>query len=478
VIAPPPGPGDPIAAALTAPAALIVSSSPGETRVARLEHGRVVAITCHRPWAADPGAILLGRMGPRLPNTGKTGTGKKKGSGAFVDLGPWGSGFLDGKDLTGSPPTQGAAVLVQVRQAARPDPYADDKAARLTLAPALTSPRLALGGTRPGAAVSRKIDDPAEHGRLLALVKDLAAPGESLVARTAAAGADRESLAADLNRLRAAWADLRAHAETASAPALLHPAPLDWDAVISPMGSAPAVVLLDDRGTRDSLAKDLSGLLALEAMPPLLLADDAWNNAGVADAVEAALSPVVPLPSGGRLIIDSTSALVAVDVDASAGPPGLANAEAVQALPRELRLRGLAGAILVDIIPGAGPRLPAAARATLETALAADPAAPRLAGFSRLGLLELSRERRAPTLAETMRGPAAQALAALRVALREARATAATALAVTVSPQAAALLRGPLATTVTDLRTRHGLSLTIRTGSSPDVDAAPVLTPV
>nr|WP_281396658.1 ribonuclease E/G [Roseospira visakhapatnamensis] len=339
-----------------------------------------------------------------------------------------------------------------------------------------------MGGRRPGAAVSRRLVDPAERTRLLDLVKDLVAPGESLVARTAAAGATPESLTADLARLRTAWAGLRARMDTARPPALLIPAPLDWDAVLSSRGPLPSVVILDDNAARDGVAEGLAEALGTDDPPPLALlvhagADDLWEASGVAEAVDAALSPVVPLPGGGRLVVEPTSALVAVDVDAGAGPPGRANAAALAALPAEIRLRGLAGHIVVDLLPGGrGPRLAPTARQTLETALAADPAMPRLAGVSRLGLLELSRERRGPTLAEMMRGPAAQALAALRLAVREARATAATALAVTVSPQAAALLRGPLAPTVTEARTRLGLTLTVRPLSA-GVDADPVIGP-
>lgn len=464
------GGGDAVAAAQAAPVALVVSDSPGETRLARLEHGRCVAVTCHRPWAAGAGAVLLGRLGPRLPS----------GGGAFVDLGPWGDGFLDPTELTGAVPPRGAAVMVQVRQPARPDAAASGgKAARLTLAPALTSARLALGGRRPGAAVSRRLPED-ERARLLGLVKDLAAPGESLVARTAAAGADRATLSRELARARADWAGLKARATDLGAPALLSSAPLDWEAVLSPLDPPPSLVLLDDPAARDTLAVDLSGALEAGAAPPMLTPTDPgdlWEATGVADAVEAALSPMVPLPGGGRLVIEPTAALVAVDVDAGSGPPARANAEALAALPGQIRLRALAGHILVDLIPaGRGPRVPVAARQALERALSNDPAAPRLAGVSRLGLLELSRERRGPTLAEMMRGPAAQALAALRLAVREARASAATALAVTVSPPAAALLRGPLAPVVADLRARRGLTLTVRQGLV-GVDAVPVLGP-
>jgi len=463
------GASDPLDAALAAPVALVVSVAPGETRVARLEHGRCVAITSHRPWAANPGAVLLGRMGPRLP-----------AGGAFVDLGPWGDGFLDSRDLTGTVPPKGTAVLTQVRQATRSDPWAGDKAARLTLAPALTTARLALGGRRPGAAISRRVTDEAERRDLLARITDLVAPGESLIGRAAAVGASRHTLLHDLNRLRAHWRHLRDQERNAKPPALVWPAPLAWEEVVFPPAPPPTVVVLDDPTARADLETELADLLGTARTPTILVhrdPTDLWDALGLGEAEEAALAPVVPLPSGGRMVIEPTAALVAIDVDAGAGTAARANAEALERLPHEIRLRGLAGHILVDLIPaGRGPRLTAGARTRLEQALATDPATPRLAGLSRLGLLELTRERRAPTLAEARQGPAAQALAALRMALRDARATAATRLTATVSAPAAALLEGPLAPVLADLRDRHGLTLTVR-GGTTDVDAPPDIGP-
>ncbi|SDE32951.1 ribonuclease E/G [Rhodospira trueperi] len=450
---------------MTATTALVVSVGPGETRAARLDHGRLTAITHHRVWAADPGAVLLGRMGPRA------------GGGAMVDLGLWGEGFLDGREVKGDAPTEGAPLLLQVRQTTRTEPHGGAKAARLTRAVALTSPRLALGGRRPGVAVSSRITDAAERSRLLGLLKSMAAKGDSLVARTAAAGATADVLAADLERLRTHWTEMTARADAATAPALVWPAPVDWGGLLGPADPVPETVILDDAVARPALDRDLAQWL--DPPPPVRMhpdPDDLFEATGVADALDAALSPVVPLPSGGRLVIEPTAALIAVDVDAGSGSARAANPEALAALPRELRLRGLSGSILVDLIPD-GPRLPGPARRALEDALAADPASTRLAGVSRLGLLEITRERRAPALAERLTGPAAQALAALRMVRREARAAPTNALAVTVAPSAAALMRGPLAESVATLTHRHGLCLTVRDDVTLAVDAPPRVAP-
>jgi len=446
-------------------AALVVSVAPGETRAARLDHNRLTAITHHRPWAAEAGAVLLGRVGARVAG------------GAMVDLGPWGHGFLEAREVKGDAPPEGATLLVQVRQPARVEPRGGTKAARLTRAVALTARRLALGARRPGAAVSQRIADADERSRLLALLKDMIAPGESLVARAAAVGATADALAAELTTVRAAWAGMTSRAETLTAPALVRPAPLDWAALLGPADPPPATVLLDDPTARAALEADLA--VWLNDPPPVTLhtgPEDLFETTGVADALDAALAPVVPLPSGGRLVIEPTAALVAVDVDAGSGSARAANAEALAALPGALRLRGLAGSILVDLIAD-GPRLPGPARRALEEALAADPSPARLAGVSRLGLLEISRERRAPSLAERETGPVAQALAALRLAVRETRAAPVPALALYVAPGAAAVLRGPLADTVAAAERRLGLRLRIHDDVTRPVDAPPHVAP-
>lgn len=138
--------------------------------------------------------------------------------------------------------------------------------------------------------------------------------------------------------------------------------------------------------------------------------------------IEALEQPGVTLPGGGRLIVHPTPALVAIDLDsgqATADKSGKAAAQlafnriALPELARQIRLRNLSGAILVDL---AG--LPARRRSllapALAAALAADPLRPRLLGFTQLGLAEIVRPRIHPPLHELLSGPHAAGLAALR----------------------------------------------------------------
>ncbi len=140
--------------------------------------------------------------------------------------------------------------------------------------------------------------------------------------------------------------------------------------------------------------------------------------------------PEVPLPGGGRLLIHPTPALTAIDMDAGAAA-GARGANAVAALnraalpelARQIRLRNLAGAILVDFA-GLSPKRRAALADPLREALAPDRHA-RLLGFTHLALAEIVRDRIHPPLHEALGvppSPLTRGLAALRVAAWEAAA--------------------------------------------------------
>jgi hypothetical protein len=138
----------------------------------------------------------------------------------------------------------------------------------------------------------------------------------------------------------------------------------------------------------------------------------------------------VTLPGGATMTIHPTPALVAIDLDlaaASAGREGktrgheAANRAALPALARQIRLRNLSGAIVVDLA-GLSPKRRAALGPALAEALAPDPLAPRFLGFTALGLAEILRPRRHRPLHELLAGPHAAGLAALRHAARQAAA--------------------------------------------------------
>ena len=159
----------------------------------------------------------------------------------------------------------------------------------------------------------------------------------------------------------------------------------------------------------------------------------------------------VPLPGGGRLTIHPTPALTAIDVDAGAHAGGgdvasqlRLNHAAVEEAARQIRLRELAGAILLDVA-GLPVRRREALSAPLAAALEADPLKPRLLGLTRLGLFEIQRPRIQPPLHEVLGSPPSaltHGLIALRRAAREAASAPGRAWALRANPAVLAALEG------------------------------------
>jgi ribonuclease G len=149
----------------------------------------------------------------------------------------------------------------------------------------------------------------------------------------------------------------------------------------------------------------------------------------------------VALPSGGVLHIQTTRALTALDVDSASAGDGLArfNKAALPEIARQIRLRNLSGAILLDVA-GLSAKRRQALLEPLRVALAPDKLA-RLVGLTGLGLIEMVRDRIHPPLAEILHTPLAEGLAALRQAARDAAARPAQRLMLEARPEVIAALR-------------------------------------
>jgi ribonuclease G len=206
---------------------------------------------------------------------------------------------------------------------------------------------------------------------------------------------------------------------------------------------------------------------------------------------ETALSSNLALSGGGSMHIAETHAAVLVDVDTGTPEAGsferaalAVNLAAAVAIARQLRLRQLGGGIVIDFaaLEGRGPR--EQVRQAVTAALAGDPAEPRVLGWTRLGHLELVRQRRGRPLSEAMlevgsgrKNAVALAFEALRVLQREARMNPPANWRLTVAPAIEAVLRGPAAAGLKSLEQRLGRSIAIAVkpaGDAQPFDIAPV----
>lgn len=172
------------------------------------------------------------------------------------------------------------------------------------------------------------------------------------------------------------------------------------------------------------------------------LARDAFDAS--LEAEFAALSDAdIPLPGGGRLSIHPTPALTALDVDGGGRDPADANRDAIAEAARQIRLRNLSGAILLDPA-GLSVKRRAALLPAVRAAIGRDPLL-RLHGLTPGGLIEFTRARIHPPLHEVLAGPLTPGLAALRRVLREAASAPAARLVLVAHPSVLRALPAALA---------------------------------
>ena len=236
----------------------------------------------------------------------------------------------------------------------------------------------------------------------------------------------------------------------------------------------PQRIVIDDRAAyatvRSYLARHRPGLA--DTLELYAETEPLFEREGVAAQLAAALAPRVALAGGGALTIETTSAATMIDVDSGGAPAMATNLAAAREAARQIGIRNIAGPIVVDFIGMKGKAERERVGAELRRALARDPAAPDLLGWTRLGHMELVRKRRHPALEEILfergqdGGRVKTALTVAFAALRDlacaARAEPARAFALRAAPEvAAALADGPARAARLELEARLGRALAI-----------------
>ena len=134
-----------------------------------------------------------------------------------------------------------------------------------------------------------------------------------------------------------------------------------------------------------------------------------FNRYQIESQIELAFQREISLPSGGSIVIDPTEAMVSIDVNSARSTKGkdiestafATNMEAAREIARQLRLRDLGGLIVIDFIDMQDEKNQQKVENTFRSAVQSDRARIQIAGISRFGLLELSRQRLRPSLEET-----------------------------------------------------------------------------
>lgn len=434
---------------------ILVSVSPGETRVACLEQGRAVEL--HRflhGRATVIGNVCLGRITRIVPGLGA----------AFVEIGSAKAGFLplpaDGASRKAM--HEGARVIVQVtREPER------DKGAQLSTSIRIPGRLLVFAPDGDGVHVARRIGEEAESDRLSAAISGFARAGEGWIARTNAVGASADQLEREAESLRDIWREAAAEAARATPPAVIHREPPPVGRILRDKAGASLRRIVIDDSEAGAAAETFLRRYLPDALPALSRHPGPmplFELEGVEAEFESMLHRRVPLRSGGTLVIERTEALWSVDVNTGrniSGPSAeetilATNMEAAVEVARQIRLRDLAGLLVLDFVhmDHAGSR--EQVLACLKAALAGDPSPVRLTGFSELGLVEISRRRTKPSVADEFSAlcpacdgsgmipaPIVTALAALRAVFAEGTAPSAGPVRLAVAPIVANAFRTP-----------------------------------
>ncbi|MDV7103962.1 ribonuclease E [Vibrio sp. TH_r3] len=342
---------------------------------------------------------------------------------AFVDYGAERHGFLPLKEVArdyfpkgytyqGRPSikevlTEGQEVIVQVEKEER-----GSKGAALTTFISLAGSYLVLMPNNPRAGgISRRIEGD-ERTQLKAALSTLDLPqGMGLIVRTAGVGKSAEELEWDLNVLLNHWNAITEAAVATPAPFLIH--------------QESNVIV---RAIRDYLRRDIGEILIDSAtiyerarQHIQLIRPDFLNRVKKYDGdvplfshyqiesqIESAFQREVRLPSGGSIVIDPTEALTSIDINSARATKGgdieetalNTNLEAADEIARQLRLRDLGGLVVIDFIDMTPVRHQREVENRVREAVRMDRARVQIGRISRFGLLEMSRQRLSPSLAE------------------------------------------------------------------------------
>lgn len=345
---------------------------------------------------------------------------------AFVDYGVHKHGFLPLKEI--SPEyfpknyfsekrelnikdiiSEGQEIIVQINKEER-----GNKGAALTTFISLAGSYLVLMPNNPYAVgISRKIEG-EDRIELKETLASLVLPnGMGMIIRTAGLGKSAETLQLDLQSRLNHWQEIKKIASSKSAPVLIYQ---DNNVLV--------------RAFRDYLRQDINEII-IDNPKIVEIARDQTTILGRPDftkkiklysgeiplfsyfqiesQIESAFQRKVKLPSGGSIVIDTTEALTAIDINSARATSGNdiaetafnTNLEAASEISRQLRLRDLGGLIVIDFIDMTSLQHQRAVTNRLREALRQDRARMQISQISKFGLLEMSRQRLSSSLGES-----------------------------------------------------------------------------
>lgn len=401
---------------------ILINAAPHETRVAILEDKSLVELMLDRPDAQRMvGDIYLGRVEGVLPGI----------QAAFVNIGTEKAAFLHVSDIADEdpeaseeekgvkryPPIQtlikkGDEILVQVTK----EPIGT-KGPRVTAQISLPGRNLVYMPRSEHIGVSRKIEEREERTRLRRLIRDVLPKGAGgVIVRTVGEDASRKPLERELKGLIKTWKRIESRLGQHPAPALIHEEAHLAAGIIRDLFSEKVDQLIVDsreiynevRDYLEAVDPDLMTRVTLyEGTTPL------FDKYEVEEEILLSFERKVELPSGGHVVIETTEALVAIDVNTGRytgkkDPEKTilrTNLDAAREVARQLRLRDIGGIIVVDFIDMEDRANRDKVMQELRSHLARDRARTKAFQISELGIVEMTRQRVRQSIYHTVTRP-------------------------------------------------------------------------
>lgn len=269
-----------------------------------------------------------------------------------------------------------------------------------------------MPNTARGGGISRKITDSTDRRRLKEVTRDIEVPaGMGLIVRTAGAQRTKTEIKRDFDYLMRLWENVRDLTLSSTAPALVYEEGSLIKRSIRDLYSKDVddVQVEGDEAYRE--AKDFMKMLMPSHARNVKLYKDnrpLFSRFQVETQLDSLFSQNVTLPSGGYMVVNQTEALVSIDINSGKATREhniedtalKTNLEASDEIARQLRLRDLAGLVVIDFIDMEEKRNNRSVERRLKEALKNDRARIQVGRISHFGLLEMSRQRLRPSLLE------------------------------------------------------------------------------
>lgn len=394
---------------------IIANCTSDETRIAVIEDNKLVELGIERKESAKiVGNIYKGKVENVLPGMAS----------AFVNIGLEKNAYLYVSDVLNQNQEQhnhsnesvpieemlkkGDTILVQVAKEA-----IGTKGVKISMDIALPGRFLVYMPFQSVIGVSKNIEDESERKRLKELIESLRPKRGGLIARTEAESVQQKELKREIRYLTRLWENIQKRAKELHAPALVHKdLGLTFQTVRDILSEETSLFILDSKSEFQEV-QEFVRMLSPELVDRVKLFEGKtpiFEAFQVEKELEKLFHSRIRLPSGGSIIIQEAESLCAIDVNTGSFTGKVSqeetvtqtNIEAAEEIARQLRLRNIGGIIVIDFIDMRREVNRRKVTEALQRAAARDRAKIKILPITRLGLVEMTRERKRESVLSTL----------------------------------------------------------------------------